>query len=270
MIAPGLVKITISRPGYARRITNQVFLSYAHDDLEMVKKVYDELVKRKVDVWFDKVDLSPEKWLAKIKKTIPRSRYFLICLSEAYLRKTGDNKPGFIGDELNFAYQIAMDQPESTFTIVPVRLEDCGRGDLRTTTFQQYDLFEDFESVLDHLAIHLGGISLAGKLEEDTRTEDEKTVERLVGRAEILFYAAEYIRAINYWASALDLSREIGDRQGEGTHLGNMGLAYSSLGQNEKAIECHIQALTIFEEIKSPFANRARELIAELEDQKTP
>jgi len=35
------------------------FLSYAHNDLEKVRKVHDGLKKREVDVWFDKVDLGP-------------------------------------------------------------------------------------------------------------------------------------------------------------------------------------------------------------------
>jgi hypothetical protein len=33
------------------------FLSYAHEDLEKVRKVYEGLKKRKVNVWFDKEDL---------------------------------------------------------------------------------------------------------------------------------------------------------------------------------------------------------------------
>jgi tetratricopeptide (TPR) repeat protein len=56
-------------------------------------------------------------------------------------------------------------------------------------------------------------------------------------------------RAIEYHEQALTISREIGDRRGEGNHLGNLGLAYRALGQVERAIEYHEQALAISREI---------------------
>ena len=67
---------------------------------------------------------------------------------------------------------------------------------------------------------------------------------------------------------ALTISREIGDRQGEGSHLGNLGRAYDSHGQYDKAIEYYTQALAIFEEIKSPYADWARQRISELKTEK--
>ncbi len=44
-------------------------------------------------------------------------------------------------------------------------------------------------------------------------------------------------------------SREIGDRQGEATSLGNLGNAYNSLGQYQQAIDFHQQSLEIAWEI---------------------
>ncbi len=38
-------------------------------------------------------------------------------------------------------------------------------------------------------------------------------------------------RAIDYYTQALVIAQEIGDRQGEGNHLGNLGNAYRSLGR---------------------------------------
>jgi tetratricopeptide (TPR) repeat protein len=56
-------------------------------------------------------------------------------------------------------------------------------------------------------------------------------------------------RAIEYYQQALAIAREIGDRHGEGNHLGNLGIAYSDLGQVERAIEYHEQAMAIAREI---------------------
>ncbi len=52
-------------------------------------------------------------------------------------------------------------------------------------------------------------------------------------------------KAIDYYEQALVISREIGDRRGESNHLGNLGLAYANLGEVEKAIGYHEQALDI-------------------------
>ena len=44
-------------------------------------------------------------------------------------------------------------------------------------------------------------------------------------------------QAIEYYGQALAISREIGDRRGEGNSLGNLGIAYAALGRAEQAIE---------------------------------
>jgi tetratricopeptide (TPR) repeat protein len=59
----------------------------------------------------------------------------------------------------------------------------------------------------------------------------------------------QYQQAFEYHQQALAISREIGDRRGEGTHLGNLGIAYHNLGEYQRAIEYHQQALTISREI---------------------
>ncbi len=56
-------------------------------------------------------------------------------------------------------------------------------------------------------------------------------------------------RAIEYYQQALTIAREIGDRGGEGNTFGNLGNAYSNLGQVERAIEHYQQALAIAREI---------------------
>jgi tetratricopeptide (TPR) repeat protein len=59
----------------------------------------------------------------------------------------------------------------------------------------------------------------------------------------------EYQRAIEYHEQYLAIAREIGDRRGEGTALGNLGLAYNDLGEYQRAIDYHEQALVISREI---------------------
>jgi tetratricopeptide (TPR) repeat protein len=217
--------------------SDRVFLSYAHEDLDKVNEVYEGMKKRGLNVWFDKVHMKPGTWKTQIEKAITRSRFFVICLSNAALMKTGDEKPGFQDKELNRAYNIAQDQSDQDFTIVPVRLEDCGRGDTRLSSFQQYDLFNDFETGLDMLAVHLGGHSLSDAKATDERTEDEKMVDSLMGKADVAYYAADYDKALKVLNSILVL--EPGNKEA----LNNLGLAWYEKGEYDKAIEYCDKAL---------------------------
>jgi tetratricopeptide (TPR) repeat protein len=60
---------------------------------------------------------------------------------------------------------------------------------------------------------------------------------------------AETRKAIGYYEQALTIGRDIGDRRGEGNALGNLGNAYANLGETRKAIGYHEQILTIAREI---------------------
>ncbi|HHV24589.1 MAG TPA: tetratricopeptide repeat protein, partial [Methanosarcina sp.] len=59
-------------------------------------------------------------------------------------------------------------------------------------------------------------------------------------------------KAIEYHEQALKISREIGNRRGEGNHLGNLGNAYRNLGEPRKAIEFLKESLAIGEAIEDP------------------
>ena len=56
-------------------------------------------------------------------------------------------------------------------------------------------------------------------------------------------------RAIEHYEQALAISRDIGDRHGEGSDLGNLGNAYAELGETRRAIEHYEQALAIGRDI---------------------
>jgi hypothetical protein len=74
------------------------------------------------------------------------------------------------------------------------------------------------------------------------------------------------MKTIEYHQQALAIAREIGDRRGEGNSLGSLlGNAYRDLDDTTHACQCLSQALTIFEEIKSPDAEKVRRWLAELD-----
>ncbi|GCA83308.1 photosystem I assembly protein Ycf3 [Microcystis aeruginosa NIES-2522] len=59
----------------------------------------------------------------------------------------------------------------------------------------------------------------------------------------------QYQKAIGYYQQSLAIARELGDRRGEAYSLGNLGAAYLSLGQYQKVIEYLQQTLAIAREI---------------------
>jgi tetratricopeptide (TPR) repeat protein len=63
-------------------------------------------------------------------------------------------------------------------------------------------------------------------------------------------------KAIEYYEQALKIDKEMEDRQGEGVWLGNLGLAYRNLGDPRKAIEYLEQALEINPEDASAWLNK--------------
>ncbi|GAB4215387.1 MAG: hypothetical protein OHK0022_55230 [Roseiflexaceae bacterium] len=109
-------------------------------------------------------------------------------------------------------------------------------------------------------AVHLGG------LRDSLRAVRVPQLERAVGAArrrrdratEGIFLGnlgnaysrlGEVRRAIKLYEQALAIAHELGDRHGEGSALGNLGLAYSHLGEVRRAIELHEQALAIAREL---------------------
>jgi CHAT domain-containing protein/tetratricopeptide (TPR) repeat protein len=60
---------------------------------------------------------------------------------------------------------------------------------------------------------------------------------------------SQFRDALQSWQTALEIYREIGDRQGEGNALGNLGIAYRRIGQYPQAIDFFQQSLAIARDI---------------------
>jgi tetratricopeptide (TPR) repeat protein len=73
-------------------------------------------------------------------------------------------------------------------------------------------------------------------------------------------------QAIKYYEQALAGAREVGDQRSEGNWLGNLGLAYRDLDEIDLARQYLNQSLTIFEMINSPSADVIKDWLMELED----
>jgi len=94
------------------------------------------------------------------------------------------------------------------------------------------------------------------------RVIEECKTREIWQRVNDLAWAAEgYLDMCGYWTdrivaleSGVKAAKNLKDRQDEGGHLGNIGNAYSDLGQIEEAVEYYQESIAIYKEIKSPNA----------------
>ncbi len=60
----------------------KVFISYAAEDYEIAKKLYDDLKKADIQPWMDREDLlAGQNWREIIPQVIRDSSYFLLLIS---------------------------------------------------------------------------------------------------------------------------------------------------------------------------------------------
>jgi hypothetical protein len=118
----------------------QVFLSYAREDYDSAKKVYDDLRANGLSVWFDLENLLPgQKWEHAIEKAIEESDCFVTLLSAIAL-----NKRGFVHKEMAYALDMLGRVPEHQTYLIPVRLEECHPSNHELRKVQWVDLFPDW------------------------------------------------------------------------------------------------------------------------------
>ncbi len=127
----------------------QVFLSYATEDYEKVKKLHDRLLDVGYRPWIDKEGIPPgSKWMPAIERAIQSSDFFLACLS-----KNSVNKKGVLQAELRGAMHILYGKKDTDIYLIPVRLDDCDPPS-KLRPFQYVDLYiedEWSESGWEHL-----------------------------------------------------------------------------------------------------------------------
>jgi CheY-like chemotaxis protein len=103
----------------------KVFISYAREDAEIAKEIWDLLNHYGVVPWLDKENILPGKdWEMEIKKAINSADVVLTCLSNNSV-----SKKGFVQKELRFALDVLGLEPEGSVFVIPIRLDDCSIPD---------------------------------------------------------------------------------------------------------------------------------------------
>ncbi len=100
----------------------KVFLCHASQDKPNVRELSQRLFAEGwIDPWLDEKKLLPgQDWRLKIEEAVETSDIVIICLSSNSV-----SKEGFVQKELRYAREIALEKPDETIFLVPLRLDDC-------------------------------------------------------------------------------------------------------------------------------------------------
>jgi hypothetical protein len=100
----------------------RVFLCHSSDDKPAVRELYGRLKSEGwIDPWLDEEDLLPgQKWHNEISKAVEEAHLVIAMLSCGAV-----SKEGYIQKELKIALDVALEKPDETIFIIPLRLDDC-------------------------------------------------------------------------------------------------------------------------------------------------
>ncbi len=144
----------------------KVFLCHASQDKPVIRELSRHLVGEGwIDTWLDEKKLLPgQDWRLAIEEAVEDSDIVIICLSSNSV-----SKEGHVQKELRYAREIALEKPEGTIFIIPLRLDECEvpRG-LRF--YQWVDYFRErkaqgYDSLVE---------SLKSRYEQKLRLEQEE------------------------------------------------------------------------------------------------
>ncbi|MBN1454102.1 MAG: SUMF1/EgtB/PvdO family nonheme iron enzyme [Anaerolineales bacterium] len=100
----------------------RVFLCHALQDKPAVRDLYSRLQSEPwINPWLDEEKLLPgQNWDNEIKKAIRTADVIIVCLSNKSV-----SKEGYIQREFKTAYDLALEKPDDTIFVIPLKLDDC-------------------------------------------------------------------------------------------------------------------------------------------------
>jgi len=120
----------------------KVFLCHASQDKLIVRELYQKLFAEGwIDPWLDEEKLLPgQDWSLEIEKAVRDADVVIVFLSNSSV-----DKRGFVQKELKFALDVALEMPEGSIFIIPLKLESCDIPS-RLARWQWIDYFPKTQS----------------------------------------------------------------------------------------------------------------------------
>lgn len=137
----------------------RVFLCHASQDKPVVRELYRKLLAEGwIDAWLDEEKLLPgQDWDTEIEKAVESADAVIVCISDQSV-----TKEGYVQKEIRKVLDVALEKPDETIFIVPVRLGECELPRrLRVWHYMDYFPAERrnwaFERLLQSLRLRFGG-----------------------------------------------------------------------------------------------------------------
>lgn len=135
----------------------RVFLCHSSNDKPAVRELYQKLrAEPWIQPWLDEENLLPgQDWDMEIEKAAETADAVIVCLSNNSV-----TKEGYVQREIKYVLDIALEKPEGTIFIIPLRLEDC-RPPRKLLSWQYVDYFPAirepiaYEKILASLRLRL-------------------------------------------------------------------------------------------------------------------
>jgi len=130
----------------------KVFISYAREDAQMARMLYEDLKNAGLDCWFDEEDLLPgQNWRLEIPNALESCERVCILLSSRSVEKTG-----YVQKEIKLALDTLDNFPSGQIYIIPIRLDECKPKDAKLQDIHWADLFPDYQRGFNKVLRSLG------------------------------------------------------------------------------------------------------------------
>lgn len=128
-------------------IKPKVFIQYAGEDLEIAKRLYEDIKIAGVVPWMAANDLVPgQDWKMAINQEIKNCKYCILLLSSISV-----SKRGFVQKEFDYALETLKEIPPNEIFIIPARLDDCEVHYAKLRDLHRVDLFPLYEEGLNQI-----------------------------------------------------------------------------------------------------------------------
>ena len=102
-----------------------VFISYMHENTDIVDRLCEELTLHGIKVWLDRNDIKPgSRWKDAIRGAIREGAFFIACFSKEYNKRSQTDKT-YMNEELTIAIEELRQRPTDRVWFIPVKLNSC-------------------------------------------------------------------------------------------------------------------------------------------------
>ena len=237
---------------------NKVFISYVSENIEIVKRLCQELKSHDIQVWLDRNDIDPGSfWEQTIRKAIHQGAFFIACFSEEYNNR---NKT-YMNEELTIAIEELRQRSADQIWFIPIKLNSCEIPDLvigggkTLRALQHVNLYEDWNGSIQRIVkVVQPGVSepviSANAVEQSEMQVQPQDANAYFDQGNAYHRKGDYDCAIGAFNKAIELKPDYADA------YYNRGIAYYERRDFDRAVEDYTKAIELKPDYADAYYNR--------------